>query len=256
MKLSIVIPAHNEEHRLPPMLEAYASFFSEKYADDAELIVVPNFCDDRTAEVAHAFVERFPMVRVLDDPGSVGKGGAVLLGAQAAVGDWVGFVDADGATPPESFDDLVENIGLDGCIVASRWMAGSTMIPRQPLSRRVASRCFNLMVRMLFGLRLVDTQCGAKLFRREVLRPVMQSMGVTCWAFDVDMLFQTKRLGMSIREIPTVWSDVEGSKIRVVHSSVRMFVALVRLRMFYSPFRCLIPYISRLISLVFRYQKR
>lgn len=256
MKLSIVIPAHNEEHRLPPMLEAYAVYFTEKYGNEAELIVVPNFCDDRTADVARAFAVRFPKVRVLDDPGFVGKGGAVLLGAQAADGDLIGFVDADGATPPEAFDELVTAISLDGCVIASRWMRGSTMNPKQPVSRQVASRCFNLMVRALFGLKQTDTQCGAKLFRREVILPVMRNLGVTNWAFDVDMLFQTKRLGATIREIPTVWNDVAGSKIKVIRSSVNMFVAVVRLRMFYSPLRFLIPKLSPFVARFVPYHKR
>jgi len=255
MKLSIVIPAHNEEQRLPPMLEAYGNYFSEKYGNEAELIVVPNFCEDRTAEVAREIAERCSVVKVFDDPGQVGKGGAVMLGAEAAEGDMVGFVDADGATSPEAFDDLVEKISLDGCIIASRWMKESKMSPKQPLDRRIASRCFNLMVRVLFGMRLKDTQCGAKLFRREVIQPVMSNMGVTSWAFDVDMLFQTKRLGASIREIPTVWCDVGGSKIKVGKASLDMFVALVRLRMFYSPFRFMIPYISRIVSRIIPYRK-
>jgi len=256
MKLSIVIPAHNEEKRLPPMLEAYSAYFSEKYGNEAELIVVPNFCDDRTAEVAREIAERYPLVEVLDDPGQVGKGGAVMLGAKAAEGDLIGFVDADGATPPSAFDDLVEKISLDGCIIASRWMKESTMTPKQPLSRRIASRCFNWMVRVLFGLRLKDTQCGAKLFRREVIQPVMRNLGVTCWAFDVDMLFQAKRLSASIREVPTVWNDVAGSKIQIGRASVNMFVALVRLRMFYSPLRFMIPHISKWVERVVPYRKR
>ncbi len=256
MKLSIVIPAHNEEQRLPPMLEAYAVYFSEKYGSEVELIVVPNFCDDRTAEVARAVALRCPQVKVLDDPGKVGKGGAVMLGAQSAEGDLVGFVDADGATSPEAFDDLVEKSGPDGCIIASRWMKGSKMSPKQPLSRRAASRCFNGMVRLLFGLRLHDTQCGAKLFRREVIQPVLRNLGVTCWAFDVDMLFQAQRTGASIREIPTVWNDKAGSKIKVVPAAVSMFVALIRLRMFYSPLRFMILPLSQVIAKVFRYEKR
>ncbi|MBC8206602.1 MAG: glycosyltransferase family 2 protein [Kiritimatiellales bacterium] len=256
MKLSIIIPAHNEEHRLPPMLEAYAVYFQEKYGNEAELIVVPNFCEDRTAEVARAFAERFPNLKVLDDPGYVGKGGAVVLGAQAAEGDLIGFVDADGATSPEAFDDLAEKISVDGCIIASRWLKESKMSPKQPLSRRVASRCFNLMVRVMFGLRVTDTQCGAKVFRREVLQQVMRNMGVTNWAFDVDMLFQVKRLGASIREVPTIWNDVAGSKIQVCRSSVQMFVAMVRLRMFYSPLRFMIPLISRAVGMISPYRKR
>jgi glycosyltransferase involved in cell wall biosynthesis len=256
VKLSIVIPAHNEEHRLPPMLEAYAGYFAEKYGSEVELIVVPNFCSDRTAEVSRGIGARYSQIRVLNDPGKVGKGGAVMLGAGGAEGDLIGFADADGATPPEAFDDLVQKISLDGCIIASRWMKGSDVSPKQPLSRRAASRCFNLMVRMLFGLKLTDTQCGAKLFRREVILPVLQNLGVTCWAFDVDMLFQAKRLRAPIREIPTVWRDVAGSKLEVGRASLNMFVALVRLRMFYSPLRFMIPYLSRLIEIIFPYEKR
>ena len=156
MKLSIIIPAHNEEHRLPPMLEAYAAFFTEKYGDQVELIVVPNFCDDRTSEVAGELQNRFPIIRVLDDPGQVGKGGAVILGAREAKGDLIGFVDADGSTAAEAFDDLVEHIGSAGCIIASRWMKGSVVEPRQPLSRRIASRIFNTLVRLMFGFRVSD----------------------------------------------------------------------------------------------------
>lgn len=256
MKLSIVIPAHNEEHRLPPMLESYAAFFSEKYGDEAELIVVPNFCDDCTAEVARELGERFALIRVLDDPGFVGKGGAVVRGARAADGNLIGFVDADGATSPEAFDDLVEQIGIYGGIIASRWMKNSEVHPKQPVSRRFSSRCFNLMVRILFGLRVTDTQCGAKLFRRDVMQFVLKNLGVTNWAFDVDMLFQARRSGALVGEIPTVWHDQAGSKIRIVHSSVNMFVAMVRLRLYYSPFRPAIPLLARMVTKLVPYRRR
>ncbi len=251
MRLSIVIPAHNEEQRLSPMLEAYAAYFSKKYRNEMEFIVVPNCCDDRTANIARQVGQRYPQIKVLDDPGKVGKGGAVMLGADTAQGSFIGFVDADGATSPKAFDDLVEQIGTADCMIASRWLKGSDVSPRQPFSRRFASRCFNLVVRVLLGLRLTDTQCGAKLFRREIIGPLMHNLGVTNWAFDVDMLFQAKRLGASIREIPTVWHDQQGSKIKIGRASVSMFVALVRLRMFYSPLRFLIPLISRIIDGIF-----
>ncbi|MGE4488604.1 MAG: dolichyl-phosphate beta-glucosyltransferase [Kiritimatiellales bacterium] len=256
MKLSIVIPAHNEEHRLPPMLEAYGKYFSEKYGNDVELIVVPNFCDDRTADVAREIGQRYSQVKVIEEPDRVGKGGAVMIGARQAAGELVGFVDADGATPPEAFDDLVEHIGSAGCIIASRWMKGADVSPKQPLSRRFASRCFNLTVRLLFGLRLSDTQCGAKLFPRGMIQSILQNLGVTSWAFDVDMLFQARRAGAEIREIPTVWQDVAGSKIRIFQSSMNMIVALIRLRMVYSPLRWAVPYIARAVEAVYPYEKR
>ena len=246
MKLSIIIPAHNEENRLPSMLEAYGAYFSEKYKDRVELVVVPNFCDDRTARVAKDLSRCYPAIRVLDDPGSVGKGGAVILGAQRSNGELVGFVDADGATSPEAFDDLVENIGSAGCIIASRWMKGSIVEPKQPVSRRVASRLFNTMVNVMFGFRVSDTQCGAKLFRRDVIKLIIPKLGITQWAFDVDMLFHVRRKGFSIIEIPTVWRDAEGSKVRVVKASLEMTIALIRLRLVYSPFKWVVTLYNRM----------
>ena len=256
MKLSIVIPAHNEEHRLPPMLEAYGKCFSEKYGDEVELIVVANYCDDRTADVAREIGGRYPQIKVIEELSRVGKGGAVVLGAKAAQGYLVGFVDADGATPATAFDDLVEKIGAHGCIIASRWMKGSDVSPKQPLSRRLASRCFNGMVRLLFGLKLTDTQCGAKLFRREIVQPVLENLGETSWAFDVDMLFQTKRMGASICEVPTVWCDIAGSKIQIGRASIDMIIALVRLRMVYSPLRWLVPHIAKVVEKIIPYEQR
>ncbi len=256
MKLSIIIPAHNEEERLPAMLEAYAAYFTEKYGNEVELIVVPNNCSDRTAEVASGFRTRFPQVRVLDDPGFVGKGGAVMLGGRAAAGELIGFVDADGATPPRAFDDLVEQIGSSGGIIASRWMKGSEVSPRQPLSRRISSRCFNLMVRVLFGLRLTDTQCGAKLLRRDVMEFVLENLGVTNWAFDVDMLFQARRSGAAVSEIPTVWHDQAGSKIQIARASVNMSVAMIRLRLYYSPFRGAVRPLARIVTKFIPYRRK
>lgn len=251
MKLSIIIPAHNEELRLPPVLEAYAAFFSEKYGNEVELIVVPNNCDDRTTDVALSIGHRFTQVKVLGDPGRVGKGGAVMLGAKSAVGDQIGFVDADGATPPDAFDKLVGGMADAGCVIASRWLKDSIMNPRQPISRQVMSRCFNFFVRTLFGLKITDTQCGAKVFRRNVIQEILPQLGLTNWAFDVEMLFQVKRHGYSIHEMPTVWNDQAGSKIRYISSSWDMVMALVRLRLIYSPFNWVVEIyngLSRLLN--------
>lgn len=228
------------------MLEAYASFFTSKYGDQAELIVVPNFCSDMTAQIAGALGVQYPMIKVMDDPGMVGKGGAVMLGARSASGELVGFVDADGATGPEAFDDLVEHIGSAGCIIASRWIKGAIVEPKQPLSRRVASRIFNALVNLMFGFRVHDTQCGAKLFSRKTLQVILPNLGITQWAFDVDMLFHVRREGFQIVEIPTVWRDIAGSKLRVAKASTNMAVALIRLRLIYSPFKWIVTIYDRL----------
>ena len=239
-RLSIVVPARNEEHRLGRMLDSYLPYFTEKYGDQIEFIVVVNGSTDRTAEVARAYAERWPGLKVLEDPNPIGKGGAVKKGFEAAQGEWIGFVDADGATPPEAFEDLVRHLNGHGAIIANRWHPESVVTPRQPWSRRVASRLFNLLVRLLFRIPIRDTQCGAKVLTRRAMKDILPHLGITQWAFDVDLLFQLRRHGYSIAERPTVWHDIPGSHIRIGRSSLEMFVAIVRLRLIYSPFRWIV----------------
>ncbi|MDA0989306.1 MAG: glycosyltransferase family 2 protein [Verrucomicrobia bacterium] len=243
MQLSIVIPAYNEESRIGAMLEAYLPHFSMRYPDSVEMIVVVNGSTDRTAEVVERYAGQYPLLRCVVEPRAVGKGGALMIGFAECTGELVGFSDADGATPPKAFQALIDNIGDAGAIIASRWRPDSDVSPRQPLSRRIASRLFNLLVRILFGLPISDTQCGAKLLKRDVLQQILPELGLTRWAFDVDLLFQVRRAGWPIREIATTWHDVKGSKIKVVQASSEMFMSLVRLRLMHSPFKFLIRWI-------------
>ena len=248
MRLSIVVPAHNEEKRIGPMLEAYLPFFSNRYGNEVEFSVVINGSTDGTDEIVAGFAKRYPQVRAIIEPNPIGKGGALILGFREAQGALVGFVDADGSTPPEAFQDLVDKIGAAGGIIASRWTKGSQVSPRQPIDRRLASRVFNLMTRVLFGLRLTDTQCGAKLMRREAVQAILPHLGITQWAFDVDLLFQLRRAGYAIREIPTTWRDVEGSKVQVGKASTEMMLALTRLRLLYSPFKWVVSLYDRFLG--------
>jgi len=248
MRLSIVIPAHNEEARIGRMLDAYLPYFEERHGAGVEFLVVVNGTTDGTESVVRGYAADHPGLRCIVEPGRIGKGGALMLGFRAAQGDLVGFVDADGSTPPPAFDDLVHGIGESGAIIASRWCRGADVSPRQPLARRIASRIFNLLVRTVFGLRLTDTQCGAKLMRREALQAVLPGLGITRWAFDVDLLFQLKRAGYAVTEIATTWHDVAGSKVQVVRTSLEMLVALVRLRLLYSPLRWVVGLYDRYIG--------
>ncbi len=222
------------------MLEAYAPYFAGRYPDACEIIVVVNGSTDGTAGVADGFKARGFNVRTIIDPRPIGKGGALMLGFRAATGTLIGFADADGSTPPEAFDDLVNHMEGADLVAASRWTRGADVSPRQPLDRRIASRMFNLLTNLLFGLRMTDTQCGAKLARGDVLKAVLPHLGVTQWAFDVDLLYQFRRGGHVIREIPTTWRDVGGSKLKVAQASTEMLLALVRLRLVHSPFRWLV----------------
>lgn len=250
MKLSIIIPAYNEEARLGAMLEAYTRYFSAHYGADAELIVVVNGSRDHTEDVARLWARQCPQMNVLVEPAPIGKGGAIMMGMRHARGELIGFVDADLSTPPEAFDDLVKNIGAAGVIIASRWIAGAHVSPKQPLKRRIASRIFNAVVRLLFGLKIHDTQCGAKLMTREAVNTVLPQLGITRWAFDVDLLFQIRRAGFDIIEHPTVWRDTPGSQLKVGRAALEMLLAITRLRLLYSPFRWVVTLYDRTLGRV------
>ena len=240
MRLSIIIPAHNERKRIRPMLDAFAAHFLPRYGDEVEILVVVNGSSDGTEAVIREYVDRLPQVKMAVIPDRIGKGGALLRGLREATGELTGFVDADGATAPEEFQKLVDRIDGHGAAIASRYLRDSVVVIAQPLLRRVMSRAFNLATRLLFGLRIADTQCGAKLMRREALLRILPRLGVTQWVFDVDLLWQLRREGFTILEVPTEWRDQPGSKVRMARAAPEIFYALLRLRLLYSPLRRLV----------------
>lgn len=251
MKLSIIVPAYNEENRIGRMLDTYLNYFLPKYEDEVELIVVVNGSVDSTAKIVREYCVDHPQVSLVVEDEAIGKGGAIIIGFKNAKGALVGFADADGSTPPEAFDDLASNIGESGAIIASRWFEESVVEPKQPLRRRIVSRIFNFLVRTLFGMKINDTQCGAKVLNREAIQKVLPHLGITHWAFDVDLLFQVHRAGYGIIEWPTVWHDEGGSQLRIIRASLEMFIAIVRLRLIYSPFKWIVTIYNRTLGKIF-----
>lgn len=231
MKISIVIPAYNEEGRIERTVRAYHQFFSAKPLS-FELVVVLNGCKDNTIGV---------MERVRDDVADntiiiidmqqAGKGLAIKTGFANALtrnNDLIGFVDADMATAPQAFYDLITNIGDNDGIIASRYMPGAQITPARPAYKRYGSRIiYEPFVWVLFGLSYYDLQCGAKLFKRSVLENITPQLTVTQWAFDVELLYLCKKAGYTIKEITTVWSDQADSKL-TLQAGLRMFSALFK----------------------------
>lgn len=250
MKLSIIVPAYNEEDRIGPMLDVYLPYFAERYGDDFEMIVSVNGSTDHTEDCVRRRMAVYPQLRMTVNPAPIGKGGAIMAAGPLACGDLIGFVDADGATPPFAFDDLVLRIGDAGLIIASRRLPGANIHPRPTWKRRMASRIFNGMVRGLFKLKITDTQCGAKVMTAEAWHAIVPSIGLTRWAFDVDMLFKTRRAHYLIREIPTTWSDISGSKLQVGRASCQMFLAICRLRILYTRLAPIVHLYDRLLGRV------
>ncbi len=246
MKYSIIIPAYNEEKRIGITLDDYCSYFSKFPKGEVEIVVVLNGCRDNTLMVVREYARKYPILRYVDIKEAIRKGGAVIEGFKMVKGDLVGYADADGATRAQYYHDLVKQIDNADGVIASRWMEGAIVEPKQPLKRRIASRAFNSMTKILFGLNFYDTQCGCKLFRKEAVGSVISSLRTTGWAFDVDLLYQMKRFGFKIKEVPTVWRDRTGSSINVRKVSMEMLLAIIRLRLVYSPFRFVVDFYNRI----------
>ena len=238
-KLSIVIPAMNESERLPKTLKSYMDFFDEKLKNEYEMIIVSNNCKDNTPEVVEKFAKQYPQIIHSDKYARVftGKGGALIEGFEIAKGDHIGFVDADGSTPPEYFYDLYHNIENKDGAIASRWIQGAEIGKKQTFKRIIASRTFNLMIRTLFGLKIKDSQCGAKVFKKKAIKSILGKTIVRHWAFDVDLLYALKRKGFNVMEIPTKWDDKAGSVLNINRASKNMLKSIIQLRLYHSPLK-------------------
>jgi len=144
------------------------------------------------------------------------------------------------ATPPEAFYALINAIGKNDGVIASRWLKESQIKTEQTMLRKITSRGFNFLTRSILFLPYKDTQCGAKLFRNGALKKVIKNIGVTEWAFDIDLLYKLNRNGAKIKEVPTIWEDQSGSKINLKKVPFQMFSSIIRLRLIYSPFRFIV----------------
>ena len=232
MKISIIIPAYNEQARIEKTIRVYHHFFSEKQQRNNlmfELVVVLNGCKDNTLSVVERVQRDLDSHIIIIDLLEAGKGLAIKTGFANALkreNDLIGFVDADMATAPAAFYDLINNISHVDGIIASRYMPGAHIFPERPAYKRWGSRIiYEPYVWLLFGLSYYDYQCGAKLFKRAVIEKITPQLTVTQWAFDVELLYLCKKGGFIVKEIPTVWNDQAGSTL-TLRGGLRMFGAL------------------------------
>ena len=235
--LLLLIPAYNEERRIGPVLREYAAYFQRQYRGKFQLVVVLNGCKDNTLGVVQSVAAEYPLVSALEFAEPIGKGGALIEGLRLApLADLIGYVDADGATPPEAFHDLVKYIGQADCVIGSRWLPESVLHVEQSNRRRFASRAFHVIVELLFGMRIKDTQCGAKVMRRQAVETIHSKLRIADMAFDINLLYALKKAKFRILEVPTEWTDKIGSKVNLFRTSLVMFLSAVRVRLVYTPF--------------------
>lgn len=227
--LSVVIPAFNEEGRLPDTLAVIWTYLTAT-VPDFEILVVDDGSSDNTAGVAESFSSRHKEVRVISYQPNMGKGHAVKVGMQAGRGEFLLFSDADLATPVEEtgilFDQL--NAGFDVAI-GSRAVRGSRLLVRQPWYRELAGRSFNLVVQLMALPGIHDTQCGFKLFSSRAAQDIFERCTEDGFGFDIEILYIARRLGYRIAEVPVRWRHIGQSKVRLVRDALRMLVSTARI---------------------------
>ena len=226
--LSIIIPAHNEENRLPGTLDEIWKFLqTQSYS--AEILVVENASTDGTLEVCREYSRRIPSLKC-EHLAERGKGLAVKHGMLAAGGDYCFFADADLSMPIKEINRFIPPLLADMDVaIASREAKGAIRYG-EPAYRHLIGRIFNSMVRVLVLPGLQDTQCGFKCFRRDVARDVFSRQTFTGMSFDAEVLFIARQLGWRIAEIPIPWYFNPDSRVRLVDDSLRMAMDLLTIR--------------------------
>jgi dolichyl-phosphate beta-glucosyltransferase len=215
--ISIIIPAYNEEKRLPGTLARVLEYLDSGGWEFAEVVVVDDGSRDGTAAVAEGWIGRGGRagIRVLRNPGNRGKGYSVRHGMLEAKGEWLLFSDADLSSPIEELDRLWVAAERNSAEVAfgSRAVDRSLVGVHQPILRETTGRIFNLVMRLVTGLPYRDTQCGFKLFEAGAAREIFRRQLLERFGFDVEVLYIASLLGYGAVEVPVRWNDVLGTKV-------------------------------------------
>jgi dolichyl-phosphate beta-glucosyltransferase len=229
--LSIVVPAYNEQKRLPSSLELILAYLGTREFSFVEVLVVDDGSKDGTADVVREYARDHCCLRLVSNPGNRGKGYAVRHGMTQAKGEWILYTDADLSAPIDECEALLaaatEN-GAEVCI-GSRALDRSLIQVHQHQFREYSGRAFNLLMRAVTGLPFRDTQCGFKLYSARAASIIFPRQQLDGFSFDVEDLYIAKRHGLKTMEVPVRWSNVEGTKVSLT-AGLKSFSDLVKIR--------------------------
>jgi len=227
---SIVIPAYNEGERLGATLEKVLGYVRSQ-GWNAEVIVVNDGSRDNTAELVRGFAAKNPAVRLVENPGNRGKGYSVRHGMLNAIGEVVVFSDADLSSPIEELPKLLAALGAGADIaIGSRWLRAELQTQRQSLHRQLFGRIFNLLLRIILGLKFKDTQCGFKAFTRRAAQTILPLQRIERWGFDPEILFLARKFGFRVEEVAVCWGHSGDTRIHPLLDGARMFQEMLRIR--------------------------
>jgi glycosyltransferase involved in cell wall biosynthesis len=229
LEISIIIPAYNEELRLPKSLERIRAYLDAKRIS-SEVIVVDDGSSDGTVQFMESQIAAWPGLRLVKNPGNRGKGYSVRHGTLEAQGKVILFTDADLSAPIEEADKLLAALATHDVAIGSRAMDRSLIVVHQPWTREIAGMVFNTIVRVVLGLNIEDTQCGFKAFRREKSQIIFQQQRIERFGFDPELLFLAKRNGLTIAEVPVRWANAEGTTVSMWDGIRAMFFEVAKVR--------------------------
>jgi glycosyltransferase involved in cell wall biosynthesis len=231
LTLSIVIPAFNEERRLPATLDALFAWLEQSSYRDAEVVVVDDGSSDGTATLIEKRAQSDTRLRLVKNPGNRGKGYAVRHGMMEATGDWMLMTDADLSAPIAELPKLFQAVEAHRAAVAigSRSLDRSLIGVHQSRARELSGIFFNGVMRVVTGLPFADTQCGFKLYRRDAAREIFPRQLLDGFGFDVEDMVIAKTLGFAAIEVPVRWNNVEGTKVSLLQGA-RSFCELFVIR--------------------------
>jgi dolichyl-phosphate beta-glucosyltransferase len=228
-ELSIVIPAFNEELRLPITL-AEISAYIRASGRETEVIVVDDGSTDRTADIVNSFRGDIQHLRVVANERNRGKGYSVRHGMMEARGRNVLFTDADLSAPIAETDKLLAALTDHDVAIGSRALDRRLISVRQSVFREYAGIVFNFIVRVILRLPFVDTQCGFKAFRRERCTVIFQQQRIERFGFDPELLYLARHHGLGAVEIPVRWAHSPATKVSMLRDSVQMFLDVFLIR--------------------------
>lgn len=236
MKTTVVIPAYNEEARLPSTLRSLHDKIVRGALEPVEILevlVVDDGSHDSTAAVARTAGADLPGLRILRNEKNHGKGYAIRHGLASASHPWVLVADADESTPWTEAVKLAErsrDIPAPSILIASRGAPGSRILTHQSLPRESLGRSFNFFVRVVTGLPFQDTQCGFKLIDKNAVSKFLPEMCIDGFAWDVELLLYARDAGLRTVEVPVVWEHREDSRIALFRDGLGMLWNVVRVR--------------------------
>ncbi len=227
-KISIIIPTFNEEKYIGLILNHIRNFFK---GPNYEIIVSADGCTDNTPYIINKLSKVDRRIKIVNTRKRLGKGGGLKKGFYTSSGKIIVFADADMSCSASEISKLIELIKNADIVIASRAIKGANVVKRQSFIREHMGKTFNLLVRLILGINLKDTQCGYKVFKRHVLEKLLPNVKSNGWEFDAELLFRATKGNYKIHEVGVKWKNRKESKLSIFPDSLRMLLGLIKIRL-------------------------